>query len=89
MKTVPVIFGCVIFAAAAGGAVAESMRCQGQLLQDDQIKPPTQAQVRELCGTPVSESPGELVYQTAPNVHKVLHFNDAGQLEEITEKTEP
>ena len=61
---------------------------RGEILRDDQIHPPTENQVREKCGKPVVEDFRVLTYKTEANVSKVLRFNDAGQLESITEETD-
>lgn len=50
------------------------------------MKPLTEAQVRERCGKPAAEDFRMLTYKTEANVTKVLRFNDAGELESITEE---
>lgn len=73
---------------SVGSVTAGSIRCQGEILRDDQIHPPTENQVRGKCGKPVVEDFRVLTYKTEANVSKVLRFNDAGQLESITEETD-
>lgn len=68
-----------------GSATAGSIRCQGEILRDDQDKPPLEEAVRKLCGKPVAEDFHTLIYRTDDNVTKVLRFNDAGELESVTE----
>ena len=86
MKTTSGFITFLLLAISAGSVTAGSIRCQGEVIRDDQIKPLTEAQVREKCGKPVAEDYHVLTYKTEANVLKVLHFNDAGNLESITEE---
>jgi len=86
MKTTSGFLTFLLLTISAGSVTAGSIRCEGELLQDDQIKPVTETMVREKCGKPVAEEYHVLTYKTEANVSKVLRFNDAGQLESITEE---
>jgi hypothetical protein len=86
MKTMSGFISFLCLAISAGAVTAGSIRCQGELIQDDQINPMTEAQVREKCGKPVAEEYHVLTYKTEANVESVLRFNDAGELESITEQ---
>jgi len=86
MKTTCVITAIVLLVIGTGSVTAGSIRCQGKIIHDDQIKPLSEAQVREKCGKPTVESFRMLTYKTELNVTKVLRFNDAGELESITEQ---
>jgi hypothetical protein len=88
MKTMWKLTAFLCLAISAGSVTAGSVRCQGEVLLDDQIKPLTEAQVREKCGKPDAEDFHMLTYKTEANVSKVLRFNDAGELESITELVE-
>ena len=87
MKTTSVFIAFMLLAISAGSVTAGSIRCQGDLIQDDQIKPVTEAQVREKCGKPVAEEYRVLTYKTEGNASSILRFNDAGELESITEES--
>lgn len=86
MKTTYAITAIVLLAIGTGSVTAGSIRCQGKIIHDDQIKPLSEAQVREKCGKPAAEAFRMLTYKTEVNVTKVLRFNDAGELESITEQ---
>jgi hypothetical protein len=86
MKTTLRITAVLLMTLGAGSVTAGSIRCQGEIIQDDQIKPLSEAQVREKCGKPAAEDFRVLTYKTQANVSKVLRFNDAGELESITEQ---
>lgn len=86
MKTTTGFIGFLLLAIGAGSVTAGSMRCGGEIVLDDQIQPLTEAQVREKCGKPAAEDFRVLTYKTGANVTKVLRFNDAGELESITEQ---
>ena len=88
MKTKCAITAIVLLAIGTGSVTAGSIRCQGKIIRDDQIKPLSEAQVREKCGKPAVEAFRSLTYKTEVNVTKVLRFNDAGELESITELVE-
>jgi hypothetical protein len=86
MKTTRNIVVFLLLAIGVGSVTAGSIRCQGEIIRDDQIKPLSEAQVREKCGKPAAEEFRVLTYKTGANVSKVLRFNDAGDLENITEE---
>ena len=86
MKTMSGFIAFMCLAISAGGVTAGSIRCEGELIQDDQINPMTEVQVREKCGKPAAEEYRVLTYKTEANVSSVLRFNDAGELESITEQ---
>ena len=86
MKTTSGFIAFMLLAISVGSVTAGSIRCQGELIQDDQIKPMTEAQVREKCGKPAAEDFRVLTYKTEANASRVLRFNDAGELESITEE---
>jgi len=86
MKTRSGFIAFLLLAICTGSVTAGSIRCQGELILDDQMKPFTEAQVRKKCGKPVAEEFRVLTYKTEANVSKVLRFNDAGELESITEE---
>jgi hypothetical protein len=88
MKTMFGVTAFLLLAISAGSVMAGSIRCQGEIIQDAQMKPLTEAQVREKCGKPAAEDSRMLTYKTEANVTKVLRFNDAGELESITELSE-
>ena len=87
MKTTSGFIAFMLLTISAGSVTAGSILCQGDLIQDDQIKPVTEAQVREKCGKPVAEEYRILTYKTEGNASSILRFNDAGELESITEET--
>ena len=87
MKTTSGFIAFMLLTISAGSVTAGSIRCQGDLIQDDQIKPVTEAQVREKCGKPVAEEYRVLTYKTEGNASSILRFNDAGELESITEES--
>ncbi len=86
MKATSGFITFLLLAISTGSVTAGSIRCQGELLLDDQTAPLTETQVREKCGQPVAQDFRVLTYRTEDNVTRVLHFNDAGELETITEE---
>ena len=86
MKRLSGVVAAVTLGLGATSVTAGSIRCQGEVLYDDQLQPVTKAQVREKCGKPEAEDFGRWTYRTEANVTKVLRFNDAGELETITEE---
>ena len=62
---------------------ADSIRCDGELFQDDQINPVSLGQVIETCGEPKHREGNTLVYEQPGGANMALHFNDAGELENI------
>ena len=44
----------LLLAISAGSVMAGSIRCQGEVIQDGQLQPLTETQVREKCGQPAT-----------------------------------
>ncbi len=88
MRTTSGFIVVMLLTISAGSVTAGSIRCQGDLIQDDQAKPVSEAQVREKCGKPATEKYRILTYKTEVNASAILRFNDAGELESITEEIE-
>ena len=86
MKMTSGFIAFLLLAISTGSVMAGSIRCQGEVIQDGQLQPLTETQVREKCGQPAAENFGALTYKTGENVSRVLRFNDAGELESITEE---
>jgi hypothetical protein len=86
MRRMSGLMATVVLMLNVGSVAAGSIRCQGEIIGDDQIHPLLESQVREKCGKPLAEEPRLLMYKTAANVTKLLRFNDAGELESITEQ---
>jgi len=64
---------------------AGSIRCQGHLFQDDQVHPVLMSEVLDKCGEPKRREGNVLVYDQSGGVQSRLHFNDAGELENVEE----
>lgn len=69
----------------APAAMAGSIRCGGQIIQDGQEVPVTQSQVRQLCGQPTSIDVETWIY-VRDNVTYALQFNSNSQLVQITQQ---
>lgn len=65
--------------------MAGEIRCQGQVILDDQIKPVLKHEVLEKCGEPQFKDYDKFVYKHN-NVEKILHFNEEGELKTITDE---
>ena len=86
MKTTFNVTAFLLLDFSGGSVMAGSIRCQGEIIQEAQMKPLTKAQVRDKSGKPAVEDFRMLTYKTEANVTKGLRFNDAGELESITEQ---
>jgi len=66
-------------------ALAGSMECGGQIIEDGQLEGPFESDVLAACGEPTARDGNNWIYEREGQPNKVLHFNDSGQLEEISE----
>ena len=69
----------------SANVMAGEIRCQGQLIQDDQIKPMLKHEVLKKCGEPQFKDYDKFVY-THNNVEKILRFNEESELTTITDE---
>ena len=76
-----------LFVLVSQQSSAGTIMCGSYAIQDDQINAQTRADVEEKCGVP-DRSSGNNDYYRQENVTYRLHFNDAGELESITEEVE-
>jgi hypothetical protein len=70
------------------GVMAESMMCNGTVIQDGQLEPVTAEQVLAACGEPTTKEPGQWVYAQPGELVKTLRFDDAGNLQSISTRFE-
>jgi len=87
MKKYLSLIAVPLFLLASQSSPAGSIICGTYMIQDDQINGQTRSEVEEKCGTPDSSSGDDLFYKQE-NVMYRLHFNDADELESITEEAE-
>jgi hypothetical protein len=73
-------------ALGASGAMADTMRCGGTVIDDEQMVPATAAQVLAACGEPTSRESGLWVYQQQGEFTRTLQFDADGNLQSITEQ---
>jgi len=66
---------------------AGSIACGSYMIEDGQINGQSREEVEEKCGVPDSSSGNDYFYKQE-NVTYRLHFNDADELESITEQVE-
>ena len=64
---------------------AGSINCRGHLIEDDQVHPVLMEEVLDTCGEPKRRESNVLVYDQVGGVESALHFNDAGELENVDE----
>jgi hypothetical protein len=67
-------------------ALAGTMECGEQIIQDGQLEGPFESGVLAACGEPTARDGNNWIYEREGQTTKVLHFNDSGQLEEISEE---
>jgi len=76
-----------LFVLASQQSSAGSIACGSYMIEDGQINAQSREEVEEKCGVPDSSS-GNDYYYKQENVTYRLHFNDADELESITEEVE-
>ena len=86
MNLAKVLFMLVALSLVSRAAVAGSMRCGTDLIENGQREPVLREEVISRCGSPESESGDSLVYKEDDTVY-VLRFSE-GELVEITEKAQ-
>lgn len=67
-------------------ALAGSMECGGQIIEDGQLQGPFKSDVLAACGEPTARDGNNWIYKREGQFTNVLHFNDSGQLEEISQQ---
>jgi hypothetical protein len=72
--------------AVTSTALAESISCGQFMIEDDQTDPVTKNEVLKKCGEPTVERGNDWVYERYGQNTKILHFNDNGGLESISER---
>jgi len=80
MKKVTIILTSICLAAMSGISSAATIRCDGRLIEDDQIEPMNAEQVMKLCGKPDSKEGARWIYNQQK---KILVFNSDGKLMNI------
>jgi hypothetical protein len=66
-------------------ALAESIQCGDETIEDGELEGPFESDVLAACGEPTARDGNNWIYERPGEATKVLHFNDSGELEEITE----
>lgn len=85
LKTIVMAAMLVFPLVSSLSTMAGSIKCQGKIFEDGQIKPATKNEIRAKCGNPDEERHNDWVYKDYGENPRVLHFNDAGELESIQE----
>jgi len=78
------IYGAVLLLLGADPMAGE-IRCKGQVIHDDQIKPMLKNEILEKCAEPQFKDYDRFVYRHN-NVEMILRFNEEGELQTITEE---
>jgi len=81
LKKFSVLFILICFSISANAN--NSIRCDGHLIEDEQIHPQRKYEIEKLCGQPDSKEGDNWIYVRPNQPDKVLHFNDNDELESI------
>lgn len=76
----------ILLALFTQGAMAATMRCGSQLIDDGSKDPMTKDQVQSACGEPSSREGNQWIYKQQGRITKVISFDTEGRLQGITEQ---
>ena len=69
-------------------AVADTMACGQHMIQSGETEPLEKQEVAQKCGEPTTKDGNDWVYERDGENTKILHFNDNGGLESISERVD-
>ncbi len=78
----------ILVLVVSSDALADSITCGQQIIEDDQLQGMTTMQVEEKCGKPAEMRDNVWVYQRPGQFTKILNFNDNGELQSITTESQ-
>lgn len=77
------IYVAILVFFLAEAAAAGTIRCNGQVIEDDTVDPVMLSEVLEKCGEPRSREGSVLIYDQPGDMQGVLRFNDSYELERL------
>ena len=77
---------CLLMTLLGGTVLADTMTCGQYMIQSGETNPVTKDEVEQQCGQPTAKEGNDWIYQRAGENTKILHFNDNGGLESISER---